>query len=96
MSGAAPRTAWQRPELVATFLAEREQLLPQLDVQEDLVERLSRRSGRPLRRFLDVGAGDGAMTRLMRRVEPEAQSVLVHYSEPMLARARDRPGRSGP
>jgi ubiquinone/menaquinone biosynthesis C-methylase UbiE len=95
MSGHAHRTAWQSPELVHTFLSERQQLLPLLDVQEDVVEQLFRRSGRPLRRFLDLGAGNGAMTQLLQRVEPSAEAVLVDYSEPMLASAAQRLGEAG-
>jgi tRNA (cmo5U34)-methyltransferase len=95
VSGGAPGAAWQQPDLVDTFLRERQQLLPMLDVQEALIERLFERSERPLRQFLDVGAGDGAMTRLLRRVAPSAEAVLVDYSEPMLARAEQRLGAAG-
>jgi tRNA (cmo5U34)-methyltransferase len=84
--------AWQREELVQEFLRDRQRLLPLIDVQEALVEEAFRRLDRPVRRFLDVGAGDGAMTALLQRVFPEAQAVLVDYSEPMLARAAGRLG----
>jgi SAM-dependent methyltransferase len=95
MSDALAGTAWQGAELVDTFLQERQQLLPLLDVQEALIEQLFRRSGRPLRRFLDIGAGDGAMSQLVLRVEPAAEAVLVDYSEPMLARVARRLGEPG-
>ncbi len=95
MSGAAPGAAWQQAELVDTFLSERKLLLPMLDVQEALIKSLLERSGRPLRRFIDIGAGDGAMTRLLRSVEPSAEAVLVDYSEPMLARAEQQLREAG-
>jgi tRNA (cmo5U34)-methyltransferase len=95
VSGAAPGAAWQQPELVDTFLSERKQLLPMLDVEEALIEQLFKRAGRPLRRFIDIGAGDGAMTRLLRSFEPAAEAVLVDYSEPMLAHAEQRLGEAG-
>ena len=95
MSAHAPGAAWQQPALVDTFLSERQQLLPMLDVQEALIEHLFKRAGRPLRRFIDIGAGDGAMTRLLRSVQPAAEAVLVDYSEPMLARAQQRLGAAG-
>jgi tRNA (cmo5U34)-methyltransferase len=82
--------AWQRSELVDEFLDHRSALLPLIDVQEDLVTRLFTRHTRPIERFLDVGAGDGAMTRLLLAVAPAAHAVLVDYSEPMLVRARAR------
>jgi tRNA (cmo5U34)-methyltransferase len=95
VSDHAHGTAWQQPELVHTFLSERQQLLPLLDVQEDVIVQLFTRSSRPLRRFLDVGAGNGAMTQLLQRVAPSAEAVLVDYSEPMLASAAELLGEPG-
>jgi tRNA (cmo5U34)-methyltransferase len=86
--------AWQQPQLVGEFLDQRATLLPLLDVQEDLLRRLFTRHSHPVARFLDVGAGDGAMTQLLLDVEPHANAVLVDYSEPMLARAHERLGSS--
>ncbi|MHB8532732.1 MAG: class I SAM-dependent methyltransferase [Solirubrobacteraceae bacterium] len=95
MSGpAAAGTAWQREGLVAEFLRDRRRLLPLLDVQEALIEQAYRRHGRAIERFLDVGAGDGAMSELLLRVHPEARAVLVDNSEPMLQRAEARLGPS--
>lgn len=95
MSGRAPGASWQRPELAGEFLDLRQSLLPLIDVQEDLVLKLFERRGRELRAFLDVGAGDGAMTQLMRSAAPGAEAVLVDFSEPMLARAEQRLGPPG-
>jgi tRNA (cmo5U34)-methyltransferase len=87
--------AWQRAELVDEFLDQRATLLPLLDVQEDVVRRLFARHRHPLARFLDIGAGDGAMSRLLLSIAPQADAVLVDYSEPMLARAQARLGQTG-
>jgi SAM-dependent methyltransferase len=92
---AAAGTAWQQDGLVDEFLRDRQRLLPLLDVQEDLIEQAFRRRGRTVARFLDIGAGDGAASALLRRVFPEAEAVLVDYSEPMLARAERRLGAPG-
>ena len=86
---------WQRSELAEEFLEHRQQLLPLLDVQEDLVRQVFRRHGTPLARFLDIGAGDGAMTALVRSFAPHAEAVLVDFSEPMLARVERRLGADG-
>jgi tRNA (cmo5U34)-methyltransferase len=86
--------AWQQPGLVSEFLDQRATLLPLLDVQEDTVRRLFARHHHPLARFLDIGAGDGAMSQLLLSVAPEADAVLLDYSEPMLARAQERLGRA--
>ena len=87
--------AWQHPQLVAEFLERRQAVLPLLDVQEDLVRRLFERHPHKPGRFLDLGAGDGAMSELVRTVLPDAQALLVDFSEPMLARAEARLGSQG-
>jgi tRNA (cmo5U34)-methyltransferase len=90
MSARPPGTAWQRPELVTTFLSERRTVMPLLEVQEDLVRHLLERNPHPVARFLEVGAGDGAMSELVLSGKPQAEAVLVDFSEPMLARAERR------
>ncbi len=95
MSAAAPGAAWQRPELVGEFLDGRQALLPLIDVQEELVRRTFQRHRHEVSSFLDLGAGDGAMSALVQSVLPHAQAVLVDFSEPMLARAQQRLGEPG-
>jgi SAM-dependent methyltransferase len=87
VSAAAPGASWQRPELAASFAERRRILVPLLDVQEDLIRRLLARHGRAIRRFLDLGAGAGAMSELVLDAHPGSQAVLVDFSEPMLERA---------
>jgi ubiquinone/menaquinone biosynthesis C-methylase UbiE len=84
--------AWQQEGLVHDFLRDRRRLLPLLDVQEALIETAFRRHARPVERFLDIGAGAGAMSELLLGVHPDAEAVLVDYSEPMLAQAGERLG----
>ncbi len=86
---------WQRAELAEEFLEHRQQLLPLLDVQEDLVRRIFERRGRRVERFLDVGSGDGASSALLRSIFSGAEAVLVDFSEPMLERAGARLGAGG-
>ena len=85
--------AWQRPELVAEFLAQRTSVLPLLDVQEDLIRTVFERHGRPVGRFLDIGSGDGAMSELLLGAMPGSEALLVDFSAPMLAHAQERLGR---
>lgn len=94
MSSSPPGAAWQRPELVGTFLDDRQALLPLIDVQEELIRLLFERHPREIRRFIDVGSGDGASSALLLGVAPAAEAVLVDFSEPMLARAEQRLGAS--
>jgi ubiquinone/menaquinone biosynthesis C-methylase UbiE len=90
MSGSPPQAIWQRPDVVGAFLDERQTLMPLLDVQEDLLRRLLERHPHAVRRFLDVGSGDGAISELLLGVQPDAEAVLVDFSEPMLERAQRR------
>jgi tRNA (cmo5U34)-methyltransferase len=96
MSAASPGAAWQRAELASAFLRERRTVMPLLDVQEDLLRRLLARMLRAPRRFIDLGAGDGAMTELVLSLYPDAEAILVDFSEPMLEGvARRLEGRHG-
>jgi tRNA (cmo5U34)-methyltransferase len=86
----APGAHWQQEELAASFAERRRVLVPMLELQEDIVARVFNRSGRPVRRFLDLGCGAGAMSELMLSAEgsgSKSQGVLVDFSQPMLARA---------
>jgi tRNA (cmo5U34)-methyltransferase len=94
MSSTSPGAAWQRHELVGEFLDQRQAVLPLIDVQEELIQRVFERCGHRIERFLDVGSGDGAMSQLLLALEPDAEAVLVDFSEPMLARAERRLGGS--
>jgi tRNA (cmo5U34)-methyltransferase len=92
-----PGGVWQQEEVVTGFIDERRKLIPLFDVQEDLTRRLITRGERDIRRFVDVGAGDGGFAELLLDLYPESSGVLVDFSEPMLAAARERlagkPGR---
>jgi tRNA (cmo5U34)-methyltransferase len=95
VSAASPGATWQRPEAAQWFLDERQARLPLIGVQEDVIRRLFERHGRDVARFLDLGAGDGALAALVLSVFPGARAVLVDFSEPMLAGVQRRLGDSG-
>jgi tRNA (cmo5U34)-methyltransferase len=86
---AAP-TPWQQDQTAANFLDQRRTLLPLLSIQEETIGHLLTRGARQVRTLLDLGGGDGAMTRLALQYAPQAEAVLVDFSEPMLARAQAR------
>ncbi len=85
-----PGAHWQREGLAASFAERRAILLPQLDVQEDLIRLLLERGRRPIERFLDLGCGAGAMSELVLDAHADAHGVLVDFSAPMFARLDDR------
>jgi SAM-dependent methyltransferase len=95
VSAPTPGATWQQADLATSFLAHRADFVPMLEVQEDLVSRLLQRRGRAVGRFLDLGCGDGALTQLVLDVQPSAEAVLLDFSEPMLAHARERLQRLG-
>jgi tRNA (cmo5U34)-methyltransferase len=88
--GGVSGTAWQQQHVVTGFIDERRKLIPLFDVQEELVKRLITRGGRQIRRFADLGAGDGGLAELVLELHPASRGVLVDFSEPMLAAARER------
>jgi tRNA (cmo5U34)-methyltransferase len=90
MSAGAPGAAWQQEHVVAGFIDDRRKLIPLFDVQEALVRRLITRGDRQVRRFCDVGSGDGGFSELVMDAFPESTGVLVDFSEPMLAAAEKR------
>jgi tRNA (cmo5U34)-methyltransferase len=90
MSEASPGATWQQEKLVGAFLAERKTLMPLLEIQEDIVRRLLTRNLHAVGRFLDLGSGDGAMSELALSLYPDAEAVLVDFSEPMLEAAEHR------
>lgn len=80
---------WQRPETVAGYGQSRPGI-PFSDAQFDLVERVLRAHGAEMHKVLDLGCGDGIAAQSMLDRFPVEQAVLVDFSEPMLAQARER------
>jgi SAM-dependent methyltransferase len=83
----APGASWQSADLAKSYFRRREILVPLLDVQEDLIRHLLSRHDRPIRRFLDVGSGDGAMAKLVLDSQSASEAVLLDNSPPMLDHA---------
>jgi tRNA (cmo5U34)-methyltransferase len=90
VNGSRPGGVWQQEDTVAGFIGDRRKLIPLFDVQEELTKRLITRGEREVLRFVDLGAGDGGFAELLLDLYPESSGVLVDFSEPMLAAARER------
>jgi len=83
-------TIWQMPELAASYLQVRRRAIPTADLQIEVMLRLLNALDHPVRRFLDLGCGDGILAAAIRAQYPQACGVLVDFSEPMLTAARTR------
>jgi SAM-dependent methyltransferase len=89
-AGDAHTHAWQQEDTVASFAERRRVLIPLLDVQEEILKQVLTRGKRPVDRFLDLGAGTGAVSELVLGIGgdgSQSEGVLVDFSEPMLERA---------
>ncbi len=86
MSAPMSQPVWQRAHVAASFADRRRSLVPLLELQEDVIARVLAGNARPIRRFLDLGAGAGAVSELVLATQPESAGVLVDFSEPMLER----------
>lgn len=96
MNAATPGSAWKREDLAIGFVQDRRKLIPMFDEQEELTWLLITRGGRRIRRFCDVGTGDGGLADLVMDAHPVSTGVLVDFSEPMFAAAQERlAGRQG-
>lgn len=84
-------TVWQSPEATLAFLKGVRGAFPYGNDQLAVMCQLLR-AGRPLRRFLDLGCGDGILAAAIRERWPEAEAVLIDFSDPMLAAAQARFG----
>ena len=83
-------TVWQSSELTRTFLTGVRGGLPLAAEQIAVMLRLIAGQKAPVRRFLDLGSGDGVLAGAILAEHPAAQVTLVDFSEPMLAAARTR------
>lgn len=81
---------WQDPALTRSFLAGVRGAIPFAAEQIALLLDLVAGTGRPVRRLLDLGCGDGVLTAAVRGRFPDAVATLVDFSPPMLDAARAR------
>ncbi len=87
-------TVWQNEELAEMFMNEIRGGIPYAADQLDIMLRVLAGADRPITRFLDLGSGDGTLAAAVLSRFPHAEAVLVDFSEPMLAAARNRLGES--
>jgi tRNA (cmo5U34)-methyltransferase len=96
MSAKEPKKVWQMESVAEGYLREVSEAIPERARQIEVMLRLLEGLGRPVRRFLDLGCGDGILAGAVCRRYPEASAVLVDFSEPMLEAARRRFDKARP
>lgn len=79
---------WKDQRLVTTFLTGVRAALPNAADQLDIMLRVLEFSGRSIRRVLDLGSGSGVLAGAILERFPEAEILLLDFSEPMLDAAR--------
>ena len=82
--------AWKDETLVRTYLDGIRGAIPLAAEQIETMLRLVDAGGLPVRSFLDVGCGGGALAAALLERYPRANATLVDFSEPMLVEARAR------
>ena len=86
---------WTFPGILSRFLRDVRGAIPHAADQLSIMLRLLAASRRPLRRILDLGAGDGLLTEAVLVGHPKTRAVLVDLSEAMLDAAKCRLRRYG-
>jgi tRNA (cmo5U34)-methyltransferase len=79
-----PGGGWRDPGRVTEYLS---RAIPHRDIAEAMLLQALPAS---LERFIDLGTGDGRLIGLIREQHPDARALGVDFSEPILARARER------
>jgi tRNA (cmo5U34)-methyltransferase len=81
---------WKSPILAKKYLEGVRGAIPLALEQIEVMLRLIEACGPPLRRFMDIGCGDGILGSAILDQHPEAEAVFLDFSEPMLEAARAR------
>src|ERR1035437_2589218 len=86
---------WKSQSLAATYLEGVRAAIPLALEQIDVMLRLIAGCGRPVRRVLDLGCGDGVLASAIVQGLPRAEVVLADFSETMLEAARKQFSATG-
>ena len=88
-------TIWQTDELARKYLEGVRGAIPLADEQVDVMLRLLLASKQPIKRFVDLGCGDGVLSEVLLDRFPGSTGLLLDFSVPMLHAAHERLDRYG-
>ena len=80
---------WKLPAIVDRFLSYRA-ALPLAQEQIGVMMAIIKTRNQPVKKFLDLGCGDGILGAAILGAYPNSRGVFVDFSEPMLAQAREQ------
>jgi tRNA (cmo5U34)-methyltransferase len=88
---------WKSASLVENFLSGVRGGIPYASEQIEIMLRVASAAAEthPIRRFLDLGSGDGTLASAMLSRFPDAMATLVDFSAPMMDAAKQRLGGFG-
>src|ERR1700712_4743079 len=81
---------WQSAEVAHGYLEGMRGAIPLAAEQLDVMMRVIRSAQPELKTFLDIGCGDGILGHTLLAHYPDAQGILLDFSEPMLEAARHK------
>lgn len=81
-------SVWKSGDLTRQYLTGVRGAIPSQTERIDVMLRLISANGRPIKRFLDLGCGDGVLGAAILTKYPSAMGAFLDFSEPMLAAAR--------
>lgn len=82
--------AWLNPEFARQYLDDVCGAIPFEREQFDIAARLMRKKTGEVKRFLDMGCGNGVLSSMVLKHYPESQGVLLDFSGSMLKTAREK------
>jgi tRNA (cmo5U34)-methyltransferase len=86
-SDAVSAEVWKLAPVAEQFLSIRAGI-PLAQEQISIMLSILASRGEPVKRFLDLGCGDGILGAAVLERYPDSHGVLADFSEPMLAQAR--------
>lgn len=80
---------WKQSAVVNRYLSSRS-AIPLVSEQIGMMMSILGSREQPVRKFIDLGCGDGILSATILNAYPSARAVLVDFSEPMLEQARQQ------